>query len=116
MCIRDRVAVSYAAFFFEAWKLGFVPLFSYGVPHAYSYFHVSGVHYFTVSCVLVPSLFVVYSLMVSRRGRGLSRDRGFWLGAVCVVLALAVPVLCVSRFQLIPVSYTHLYQDGTCPV
>ena len=54
-------------FFFEAWKLGFVPLFSYGVPHAYSYFHVSGVHYFTVSCVLVPSLFVVYSLMISRR-------------------------------------------------
>ena len=62
------VVISYLAFFFEAWKLGFVPLFSYGVPHAYSYFHVSGVHYFTVSCVLVPSLFVVYSLMISRRG------------------------------------------------
>lgn len=95
------VAVSYAAFFYEAWKLGFVPLFSYGVPHAYSTFHVSGVHYFTVSCVLVPSLFVVYSLMISRRGRGLSRDRGFWPGLVLVCLSLAVPVLCVSRFQLI---------------
>lgn len=110
------VAVSYAAFFFEAWKLGFVPLFSYGVPHAYSYFHVSGVHYFTVSCVLVPSLFVVYSLMVSRRGRGLSRDRGFWLGAVCVVLALAVPVLCVSRFQLIlavgMAAFTYISMAG----
>lgn len=95
------VAVSYLAFLFEAWKLGFIPLFSYGVPHAYSYFHVSGVHYFTVSCVLVPSLSVVYSLMIARRGRGLMRDSGFWLAIVCDVLALALPVLCVSRFQLI---------------
>ena len=62
-------AVSWLAFAFEAWKLGFIPLFSYGVPHAYSYFHVSGVHYFTVACVLVPSLSVVYSLMLMRRGR-----------------------------------------------
>ena len=95
------VAVSWLAFLFEAWKLGFVPLFSYGVPHAYSYFHVSGVHYFTVACVLVPSLSVVYGLMVMRRGRGLTRDSGFWLAMVFNVLALAVPVLCVSRFQLI---------------
>lgn len=93
--------VSYLAFFFEAWRLGFVPLFSYGVPHAYSYFHISGVHYFTVSCVLVPSLFVVYSLMIARRGRGLTRDHGFWLAMALTVLSLAVPVLCVSRFQLI---------------
>lgn len=95
------VILSFLAFFFEAWKLGFVPLFSFGVPHAYSYFHVSGVHYFTVSCVLVPSLFVVYTQMPIHRGRGLSRDRGFWLGLLFTGLSLAVPVLCVSRFQLI---------------
>ena len=59
--------VSILAFAFEAWRLGFVPMFSYGVPHAYSYFHIKGVHYFTVSCVLVPSLSVVYSLMLARR-------------------------------------------------
>lgn len=95
------VLVSFAAFFFEAWKLGFVPLLSYGVPHAYSYFHVSGVHYFTVSCVLTPSLFVVYGLMKARRGTALYRDRGFWLALACTLLSLLVPVLCVSRFQLI---------------
>ena len=61
-------AVSLLAFLFEAWRLGFVPMFSYGVPHAYSEFHISGVHYFTVSCVLVPSLSVVYSVMTARRG------------------------------------------------
>ena len=111
------VVISFLAFFFEAWKLGFVPLFSYGVPHAYSYFHVSGVHYFTVSCVLVPSLFGVYSLMISRRGRGLTRDQGFWLGVLMVVLSLAVPVLCVSRFQLIlavgMAAFTFISMSGT---
>lgn len=95
------VCISFLAFFFEAWKLGFIPLFSFGVPHAYSYFHVSGVHYFTVSCVLAPSLFVVYVLITSHRGRGILKDRGFWLGLVLTLLSLAVPVLCVSRFQLI---------------
>ena len=34
--------VSILAFAFEAWRLGFVPMFSYGVPHAYSYFHIKG--------------------------------------------------------------------------
>lgn len=93
--------VSILAFLFEAWWLGFVPLFSYGVPHAYSYFHVSGVHYLTVSCVLTPSLGVIYTMMMARRGRGLARERGFWLAAALTALSLLVPILCVSRFQLI---------------
>lgn len=93
--------VSYLAFFIEVWKLRFIPMFSYGVPHAYSYFHVSGVHYFTVSSVLVPSFSVVYCFMAARRGRGLTRDKGFLLALVLDALALAIPVLCVSRFQLI---------------
>lgn len=94
-------AVSYAAFFFEVWKLRFIPMFSYGVPHAYSYFHVSGVHYFTVSSVLVPSFSVVYCFMEARRGKGLVRNKGALLALVLDALALAIPVLCVSRFQLI---------------
>lgn len=49
-------AVSWAAFLLEAAVLGYVPFFLRGVPHAYSHFHISGVHYFTVSCVLVPSM------------------------------------------------------------
>ena len=93
--------VSVSAFAFEAWRLDFVPMFSYGVPHAYSYFHIKGVHYFTVSCVLVPSLSVVYSLMMARRGRGLIRYKGFWLAVVCDIVAVMIPLLCVSRFQLI---------------
>lgn len=93
--------VSAAAFAFEAVKLGFIPMFSYGVPHAYSYFHVSGVHYFTVSCVLVPSLFVLY--LFSRAGKGGRGrwDRGFRLAAALTGVSVLIPLLCVSRFQLI---------------
>lgn len=87
--------LSVAAFLFEAVKLGFIPMFSYGVPHAYSYFHVSGVHYFTVSCVLVPSLFVVY-LSLQEAGK-----RSWGPGLALTAVSLAVPLLCVSRFQLI---------------
>ena len=88
--------VSAAAFAFEAVKLGFIPMFSYGVPHAYSYFHVSGVHYFTVSAVLVPSLFVLY-LFWGEPGRGGRRI----FAAALTGISLMIPLLCVSRFQLI---------------
>ena len=84
--------------------MGFIPMFSYGVPHAYSYFHISGVHYFTVSCVLVPSLLVVW---LEEDGKGAGR---LWQrlktvqGAAALgftAVSLAIPLLCVSRFQLI---------------
>lgn len=91
--------VSAAAFLFEAWKLGFIPMFSYGVPHAYSAFHVTGVHYFTVSCVLVPSLFVVYLSGAFREGKT-GRGR-LLLGAGLTAVSLTIPLMCVSRFQLI---------------
>ena len=113
-------AVSFACFFFEAWRLRYVPLFISDTPHAYSYFHVSGVHYFTVSCVLVPSCLVLYLEMLKRHiaclhaeNAGLSGKALFWklcalgyggrmAGALfCTALALLIPILCVSRFQLI---------------
>ena len=96
--------ISLAAFLLEAAVLGFIPMFSYGVPHAYSYFHISGVHYFTVSCVLVPSLLVVW---LEEDGKGAGR---LWQrlktvqGAAALgftAVSLAIPLLCVSRFQLI---------------
>lgn len=93
--------ISAAAFLFEAWRLGFIPMFSYGVPHAYSYFHVSGVHYFTVSCVLVPSLFVVYLLGAWGGGKEAGGRAGLLLGAGLSGISLLIPLLCVSRFQLI---------------
>ena len=89
-------AVSFGAFLLEAAVLGYVPFFLRGVPHAYSYFHISGVHYFTVSCVLVPSMTVIYFLKCREAGK-----KKKCIAAAASALAVTIPVLCVSRFQLI---------------
>lgn len=89
-------AVSLAAFILEAAVLGYVPFLVRGVPHAYSYFHITGVHYFTVSCVLVPSMSVLlfyFEPHLSRKKLGIA--------VFADIIALAIPILCVSRFQLI---------------
>ena len=56
IALTGLTILSLTAFLFEAFRLGYVPFLLRGVPHAYSYFHISGVHYVTVSCVLVPSM------------------------------------------------------------
>ncbi len=87
--------VSWGAFFVEAILLGYIPLFTVETPHAYSYFHISGLHYFTVSCVLVPAAAVIYySQLQTPAGK---------TGpvAVCTALSVLLPILMVSRFQLI---------------
>ena len=96
LAIMGIGAVSLTAFVIEAAILGYIPFFTKGVPHAYSYFHITGVHYFTVSCVLVLPLAVLFYLGKPRAKK--------WEKAVCAVSAavsLIIPVLCVSRFQLI---------------
>ena len=82
--------VSTGCFVFEAIRLGFIPFFSFGVPHAYSYFHLPGVHYFTTLFVLIPALSVLY------RGEE-KRDFVYGLG---ILVPLALSILLVSRFQL----------------
>lgn len=90
-------AVSLICFIVEAVGLGFVPLFLRGVPHAYSEFHLTGVHYFTVSCVLVPSLTVLY--FHTARGRG--SERKMMAALVMTAISFLIPILCVSRFQFV---------------
>lgn len=94
ICIVMLAMISVIAFNVEAIKLGFIPFFLRGVPHAYSYFHISGVHYFTVSCILVPSLSIIY----------LSEEKELtavkWVFLVFAnIVAMLIPILCVSRFQ-----------------
>lgn len=90
-------AFSLAAFIVEAAALGYVPFFLRGVPHAYSEFHLTGIHYITVSCVLVPSLTVLYFHM--ERGRG--SDRRMIAAIIMTLISLLIPIFCVSRFQFI---------------
>lgn len=96
LCTCGITIISFGCFLIEAATLSYVPLFLKGVPHAYSYFHLTGVHYFTVACVLVPALSVIW--FCSDR----SRDKGK-AGVMLLMdaVALLIPILCVSRFQLI---------------
>ena len=89
--------LSAGCFAAEAAALGYIPLFVRGVPHAYSYFHLTGIHYVTVSCALVPSLSVMYFCI--DRGRNQTQTAAL---LVMDALALLIPVLCVSRSQLLP--------------
>lgn len=89
--------ISVLCFLIEAVKLGYIPLLLRGVPHAYSEFHLTGIHYFTVSCVLVPSLAVLFFYV--GRGRGSERISAAVL--VMTAISLGIPMLCVSRFQFI---------------
>lgn len=95
-CALALTVLSVGCFVVEAAALGYIPLFVRGVPHAYSYFHLTGIHYLTVSCVLVPALSVIYFSLE----RGRNRGRSFILLAADAA-AVAVPVLCVSRSQIL---------------
>ena len=55
-CILFLLGISYLSFSIEAISLGYIPLFTENTPHAYSYFHLKGLHYFTTLFVLVPML------------------------------------------------------------
>ena len=94
-CILCLSLASLVCFIFEAVRVGFIPLFS-EEPHAYSYFHVSGVHYFTISCILVPAITVLYLKTVQAAG---TKEKLILLLANAE--AAAIPILCVSRFQLL---------------
>jgi len=98
-CVFIVTGVSVGCFLLEASLLGFLPILS-DKPHAYSEFHISGVHYFTVSCVLVPALCVLYHEAV-KRAFGYVRRCEWGLIAVCSGVALLLPIVMVSRFQLI---------------
>lgn len=95
VCIAGLALASVVCFALEALVVGFIPLFS-DKPHAYSHFHVSGVHYFTISCILIPAITVLYWKVCEKWEKGKAV-----LLVVCNVIAVAVPILCVSRFQLL---------------
>lgn len=115
VCIIVLTSVSLACFILEAAVLGYIPLFLRGVPHAYSYFHISGVHYFTVSCVLVPAMAAVWLLKADDR----SKAKIIAL-AICSAAAFAIPLLCVSRFQFVfavaMAASTYVAVKKTIPV
>lgn len=112
-CIVALAGISIACFLLEAMVLGFIPLFS-PEPHAYSYFHISGVHYFTISCILIPAMTVIYTKITENWNK-----KTILLLLVCNITAFAIPILCVSRFQMLfavgfaAIIYLMLYKKIT---
>ncbi len=102
-CIVSLTVISAASIAVEALVLGFLPILS-DKPHAYSYFHISGVHYFSVLFVLVPSLTVIWYLYSRKTGEEGKKAIFSFLTPeilICTVISLILPVLIVSRMQLI---------------
>lgn len=94
-CAVGLTIVSTGCFILEACLLKYIPILS-DKPHAYSYFHVSGVHYFTVCFIFVPAISLLY--LRACRDAGQRPRKSIWL---CDIITVLLPILCVSRFQLI---------------
>lgn len=113
ICCIVLAVSSVICFLVEAVICGFIPFFS-DKPHAYSTFHVSGVHYFTISCILIPAITVIYSKVETE----FRKSRAALL-LMCNCTAVLIPILCVSRFQLLfavgfaAVTYLLLYRKVT---
>ena len=91
-CVVTLLSISYVSFLIEAIVLGYVPLFTEHTPHAYSAFHLKGLHYFTTLFVLVPML-LAYLVKMEKRIT--------LFDFMTFFLSLLLPILLVSRFQLI---------------
>ncbi len=89
--IQALLVLVFGCFAFEARKLGFIPFFTKDMPHAYSTFHLPGIHYFTTLAVLIPAFSVQY---LHSRGK---MDATAALG---LVLPFLLTILLVSRFQM----------------
>lgn len=93
-CIRIVTLLSLAAFVLEAAVLQYIPVFS-SKPEAYSLFHISGVHYFTVSAIFVLPLCIVYYGLYKPRFKRVLVEL-----TVYSFISIAISVLIVSRALL----------------
>lgn len=99
ICILAVSAISALTFAAEALLLGYIPIFSEDT-HAYNYFHVTGLHYFTVSCMMTHALSAIYLLDIRKRGLRPDR-RHVVLLLLANVLSLSIAVMCISKLQFL---------------
>ena len=113
--IAGTAIISLLGFITEAVILRYIPLFA-ETGHAYLEFHVSGVHYFTIQCVMVPALSILY--FYRKNGEKCNQKQKLLVG-VSNLIAVLIPILCVSRFHflymaaLAGVVYMSAYRRGT---
>ncbi len=97
LCIIAVSLISAITFTAEAIILGYIPIFSEDT-HAYSYFHVTGVHYFTVSSMFTHALTAIYLIYVKQQGMKVSGKKTAILVAANIV-SLSISVMCISKLQ-----------------
>lgn len=96
ICIILIAVGSLVSFITEVVRLGYVPILSEET-HAYSNFHVTGLHYFTVTCMMVHALTLIY--IMNRKSKMDKADIVMLI--LCNCMALLVAVACISKFQLL---------------
>ena len=113
-------ALSFISFLIEVAALRFIPLFSFGTPHAYSTFHIFGIHYITTLYFLMPALAILnlsdgahtvrpYDVGVSSRARSKNKvnkvdsfiNNEHIILIFSIVYAVVMSLLLVSRALLI---------------
>ncbi len=95
-CILVIGILSFVSFSLEAIILGYIPLFSTSI-HAYNSFHITGIHYFTFSCMFVHPLTVIYILGSEKK---VSKKKVFILVSINI-LAFSIAIMCISKFQFL---------------
>ncbi|MBR5348455.1 MAG: oligosaccharide repeat unit polymerase [Lachnospiraceae bacterium] len=92
---------SFLCFCAEVIKLRYIPLFA-TFTHAYNYFHVTGLHYFTFSSMFTHALTVLFLMFAKKEERTQKRMRILWIANI---LSLLIPILCVSKLQFLLVFF-----------
>lgn len=92
LIILVNFVTAIVAFIYEVAVIGFIPALTHDQA-AYVSFYVKGVHYFTVSIVLFVPLSILYLKKFIRK----SSKFKIALISICSIVALAIPVLIVSR-------------------
>lgn len=95
ICIWIVAVVSMLCFLLEVLILGYIPIFAEET-HAYNTFHVTGLHYFTFSCMFVHPLTLIYILRMPNRWK-----RKWKSLLVLNIMALSIAIMCVSKFQFV---------------
>lgn len=100
--------ISFVSFLIEFMILKFIPLLSLGTPHAYSTFHVFGLHYITTLYFMMPALAILnYNDSIGAASRRLKEAKSFRYNKdiillICsIIYAVIMSLLLVSRALLI---------------
>lgn len=95
VCILVLFFLSAVCFVVEISYIGFLPILV-AKNLAYSELHMAGVHSLTLSCILIPAMTVLYGKVAEEK-----KKARWGLLAVINSMAILIPALCMSHFQLV---------------